>query len=302
MSSAYYVAIIDGTGPYSDQQYSRDFEFSFLHQLAKALGRTRCSYFPGPGTIGLTTRSKANLAVEALHTRREQNRACKLFIAGYSRGGAAAMEVAKMCAYYRADPEDYRIVPETIPIEGLFLLDPVSKDVFCTGGGITQNVKTTYVMYRDKKIWEYSPVLKTEDFESYTDKTLAVGFNAVGKNDPDRYARKFMENAYPTMETGNSRTRLVDYGAISGASHGAIGGMPWVERWEDQEPCEKAASVFSAWLGANGINVRVRDKSYTEANKKAYPRVTEAETRARLVREAQEAVERAKPLRRGRDW
>ena len=275
--STYYMVLIDGTGPYDGEQYHRDFEFSFLHQIAKSLGHTRSAYFEGPGTLGLTTLSKANAALQALHTRREQNRSCKLFIAGYSRGGAAAMELAKMAAYYSPDPDDYGIPTETIPIEAIFLLDPVSKDFLCSGGGITSNVKKTYVMYRDQNIWNYSPKLRTEDFASYTDKGLAVGFNATGQNDPDRYARRFMSNAPVTMDSSNGRTQLISAGVISEGSHGAIGGLPWVERREDQQAVNTAATTLNSWLSANGINAHVRDKSYTPSNLKTFPQVYKPE-------------------------
>ena len=274
MDSPVFVVLIDGTGPYDDQQYARDFENSFLHQIHKKLGATKSVYFSGPGTLGMTTRSRANKGYDSLVARRMQNRKCRLYIAGYSRGGAAAMELAKICAYGKMDGDGQQSVHEVIPIEALFLLDPVSKDVFCLGGGIPNNVGTSYVMYRDKTIWEYSPELKTEDFASWIDKALVVGFNSTLQFDPDRYARKFMKNASYTPAAGNGRTDMRKGVTIRGASHGAIGGLPWVERREDEAAVNTAGSLLSGWLNEQRIGVTVKDHSYTEANKLKYPRVT----------------------------
>ncbi|MBG6147824.1 hypothetical protein IWQ51_005979 [Labrenzia sp. EL_142] len=285
MDSPVFVVLIDGTGPYDDQQYARDFENSFLHQIHKKLGATKSVYFSGPGTLGMTTRSRANKGYDSLVARRAQNRKCRLFIAGYSRGGAAAMELAKICAYGKMDGDGQQSVHEVVPIEALFLLDPVSKDVFCPGGGIPNNVRTSYVMYRDKTIWEYSPELKTEDFASWVDKTLVVGFNNTMQFDPDRYARKFMNNASYTPAAGNGRTDMRKGVTIRAASHGAVGGLPWVERREDEAAVNTAGSLLSGWLNEQRIGVTVKDHSYTEANKRKYPRVTqqgvEAEKRKR---------------------
>jgi hypothetical protein len=274
MTASSFMVLIDGTGPYNGNQYERDFEFSFLHQLYKQLKDARSVYFAGPGTLGLTTRTRANKGYDALRTQRAANPRCKLFIAGYSRGGAAAMELAKMCAYGSDERlNDPRIIPERLPIEALFLLDPVSKDLYCSGGGIPNVVKTAYCMYRDKTIWEYSPKLRMRDFASPIDKSLAVGFNSTGQNDPDRYARKFMGNAPYDLAPGNTRTRLRRAVVIKGASHGAIGGLPWVERREDQQPVNEAAALLNAWLSENSLGVKVMDNSYAQANLKNYPRV-----------------------------
>ncbi|WP_420336454.1 hypothetical protein [Roseibium sp.] len=274
MDSTIFMVLIDGTGPYDEQQYARDFENSFLHQIHKKLGNSKSVYFEGPGTLGITTRSRANKGYDSLVARRSQNRKCRLFIAGYSRGGAAAMELAKICAYGKMDEDGQQSVHEVIPIEALFLLDPVSKDVFCLGGGVPNNVRTSYVMYRDKTIWEYSPVLKTEDFASWVDKTLAVGFNSTGQNDPDRYARKFMKNASYTLADSNGRTDMRKGITIRGASHGAIGGLPWVERREDEAAVNAAGGLLNGWLNEQRIGITVKDNSYTEANKRKYPEVT----------------------------
>jgi len=286
----YFLVLIDGTGPYDEQQYARDFQNSFLQQIARQLGPGRCVYFDGPGTLGLTTRSIANGGVDALITKWASDKSCKLFLAGYSRGGAAAMEVAKMASgwfqggYGPATVRGGELVSDSVPIEAVFLLDPVSKDVLCTGGNLKTNVNAAYVMYRDQTIWEYSPPIDTKDFASWVDKALAVGFNATCQFDPDRYARKFMHNADVNRSLGNSSTMILSAGVIKGASHGAIGGLPWVERREDQQAVDAAANILNGWLKSNHIDARVKDNSYTDQSRARYPRVTQHSVLAAQVR------------------
>ena len=283
MSGNTYMVLIDGTGPYDDQQYARDFEFSFLNQIAKNLGAGRSAYFPGPGTIGLTTKGKANLAVNALHEAWIKDKSRKLFVAGYSRGGAAALHVAGMAANWfpNGEPDTSRsiVVPkgETIPIEAVFLLDPVSKDLFCGNRSICENVKYVYSMYRDKTIWEYSPPINPDEFAAWTDKGLARAFNATAQNDPDRYAREFMGNAEFWKAPGNNVTQIKPRQTIAEASHGAIGGMPWVERRDDWIGVEGAKDALNVWLLAQGIGVQVKDNSYSKANMNTVKAVTEQE-------------------------
>lgn len=183
-------------------------------------------------------------------------------------------------AYFNPDGEgtvkNGEWVPESVPVEGIFLLDPVDRDIFCSGGGIRSNVKRMDSVLRDQTIWEYSPEIKLSDYKSLLDKTLAFGFNVTGQNDPDRYARKFMGNADMSLAPGNTTTRVYKAGVVYGASHGAIGGLPWVERREDEAAAKATARIINHWMADYGVIVSVADNSYTEENKRKYPQVTQA--------------------------
>ena len=153
--------IVDGTGPYDYEQYDRDFSKSFCSQMFKQK-TAFAKYYPGPGTLGISTHVTANICTRDVVKTFTESRKTKIYLAGYSRGGAAVMQVAKWCAGYTTTtvtsaPANYSGMLATqtatpIPIEAMFLLDPVTKDFSVNGIGVPSNVKKCYVMYRDQTI------------------------------------------------------------------------------------------------------------------------------------------------------
>ncbi len=311
------IFIFDGTGPYSDEQYGQDFCNSYCSQIARRKPSSlEAQYYPGPGTIGCTTYFIACKGFDDVVAYHRSNPREKIFLLGYSRGGVVAMDIAKWC---KTEYKEYKILNmptkehpmqypgaiETvvpIPIQGLFLLDPVDKDPTMDGNGVESNVKNCYVMYRDKTIIEYDPPINPSDWDSYLDQGLVVG---AGRLDPDRYARKFMYNAIVTPVKGNNVTKYsygfadgskgVRTGTIFGASHGAIGGLPWIERRADEQATAEAAKTLNSWLTAEGINFKVWDNSYTPAKKHRFKEVTNKEIQvyqknlhARYIREVKQ--------------
>lgn len=110
---------VDGTGVWNDKNYERIFENSHVNTLYKGWHSGPRSYLRGPVTadnkIDTSTRLQAyrtNSFVTA-HWRNAGKKA--VFLAGYSRGGAAVIEVAK---WLKAD---------RIPVECLILFDPVDR-------------------------------------------------------------------------------------------------------------------------------------------------------------------------------
>jgi pimeloyl-ACP methyl ester carboxylesterase len=312
------MVVLDGTGPYNTDQYKECLtKFSFCGQLkrsqsvAKAVKEVR--YDDGPGTLPINR--MAWLADEIADELRAVHRQTKekIFLAGYSRGGATAIQVAKLLNYTDRNPKtpkDRRIV--AVPVQALFLFDPVTKDALLDADGIPANVARCYVMYRDIHIWEYSPKISLADYASWLDKTLAVGFNVTGKNDPDRYARKFMENSKVARDAGNQTTEIIpsdkrDDGVIDDASHGAVGGVPWLERYEDEEPTKKAAKRMNGYLEKEGIPGVLEEQAFqwakTQPASKRPARVTQQsyiadQERLRQLRaiEMQRAQERLREL------
>lgn len=93
---------IDGTGPGDDAAYANEFKNSFVNEHSRAWPRQAFAYYQrGPGNldidIGNNTQLKSYLAFNFVHTtwRACQNsgRASRIFLAGYSRGGAAVIDV-----------------------------------------------------------------------------------------------------------------------------------------------------------------------------------------------------------------
>ncbi len=295
------LIIVDGTGPYDYDQYKKDFAHSFCSQLFNQ-NTASSKYYSGPGTLGVSTRSTANNGCRDVIKSFESNPKEKIYLAGYSRGGAAVMQIAKWCArsYVKYDVKpatgysysgiDVKSSVVPIPIQAMFLLDPVDRDLALDPDGIPSNVKHCYVMYRDQSIVEFNPPLKLEEWRSWVDKGLCIG----SRLDPDRYARKFMSNALVAPEKGNTTTKFtigfydgstgVRNRVIANASHGAVGGLPWPERQADEEACKSAASALNSWLKNEGLPISVSMHPYSAATLKQYPPMSDNEIRAMQAR------------------
>ncbi len=237
------IVCIDGTGPYDAQEYEMSMARSFCYQLAMQTRAQNSMYIEGPGGAGGTTYFKASSGYDRIHDFYDgsprRTKANPLFLAGYSRGGACAIQLAK---WLNADKSP-------LEVQAMFLFDPVCRDLALDAQGIPGNVRNVYVLYRDQTI-----------------ETVNLPWNPDwGYGDsPDRdiYARKWMGNCDCTreepMRTGITPT------VIKGASHGAAGGLPWTSRPAD-EPAVKAAA---AWMTGNiqgeGLGVNLRDMYFIQ--------------------------------------
>jgi hypothetical protein len=110
---------IDGTGEWGNEGYETTFEYSHVNTLYKYWNEGPKIYKRGPVTLdnkldnwtGLQALRIFNFVTE--HWRNAGKKA--VFLAGYSRGGAAVIEVAKW------------LKAENIPVECLILFDPVDR-------------------------------------------------------------------------------------------------------------------------------------------------------------------------------
>lgn len=122
---------IDGTGPYSDTEYAQQFAQSYVRQWWNSNLFTSATYLRGPGTDGISTgvsaqRAAAKVAekVASLHGKR----VARVFLAGYSRGGAAVIEAA------------HHLKVMKITVHGLFLFDAVDRSLTIDKTVIPSNV------------------------------------------------------------------------------------------------------------------------------------------------------------------
>jgi hypothetical protein len=269
------MSIIDGTGPYSPEQYRGDFTNSFCHQTSLRLQDPE-HYYPGPGYAGVTTGIKACKALLEIREYHQVNPAEDLFLMGYSRGGAAVIQIAKWCNSDKLQ----------IPIKAMFLLDPVCKDLSVDSDGIPSNVEKCYVLYRDLNILEYNAPLDEKDYEDWKDK-VAVGFsNTFTDGDPDRYRRKWMENCKVCHEPTNHTTWINagrSTGTVPGGSHGAVGGVPWVERSVEKGATQEAANRINSWFRYETIPAKIQDLTFIQANTSRIRSKTDAELEADML-------------------
>ena len=91
------MAIIDGTGDADLSKYKADMKNSFCVQLERAL-KSDAYYQRGPSSAGLEVAAEAWRAARFLIDAYQQDKNTRLMLAGYSRGGSAAIMAAELLA------------------------------------------------------------------------------------------------------------------------------------------------------------------------------------------------------------
>src|SRR5271165_4847919 len=104
------IVAIDGTGPDSAGDYAKEMGGSFCSQIGLT---ANAIYFRGPTLTGLETTAIANMAVDAVMAGRNKARTGEVMLAGYSRGGCAAIIAAR------------RLKDRGVGVHSLFLFDAV---------------------------------------------------------------------------------------------------------------------------------------------------------------------------------
>ena len=122
---------VDGTGPASNTEYTDAFSKSFVKRLSEHSRFQRKIYLRGPTWDGIATGSLARAAAFAAKTLRDIKTGAatpRLFLCGYSRGGAAVIQAAH---FLKADG---------IPVHALILFDAVARTVTYEKTWIPSNV------------------------------------------------------------------------------------------------------------------------------------------------------------------
>lgn len=103
---------VDGTGTGDNAEYASQFKNSHVRRLFLGFGGSK-SYWRGPTDAGTQT---DNIAAGVVQAAKAVNSG-RIFLSGYSRGGAAVIEAA------------YLLSKEGVSIQGLFLFDAVDRAV-----------------------------------------------------------------------------------------------------------------------------------------------------------------------------
>ena len=104
------IVAMDGTGPDSPGDYAKEMGGSFCSQIGRTANAT---YFRGPTLTGSETSAIANMAVDAVMAARDKAPTGEVMLAGYSRGGCAAIIAAR------------RLKDRGVGVHSLFLFDAV---------------------------------------------------------------------------------------------------------------------------------------------------------------------------------
>jgi pimeloyl-ACP methyl ester carboxylesterase len=213
------MAIIDGTGQWSDSKYSESMDQSFCSQLGRGL-TPQAKYERGPSGEGYRIRERSARAVEYL----EQQRGKRLMLAGYSRGGSAAVIAASL------------LEVSGLTVEHLFLFDPVARHLSGDSETIPANVKNAWVVRR--RIG--APEMNSYDYTLLGD---PAGHNPV-------------RNWFGTTATKAAPGVNLSAAEFLG-SHGALGGVGWTHVKEDPQCQSDVAKFMNAALSEAGLQFQL---------------------------------------------
>lgn len=205
--SDYAIAIIDGTGCLDDEDYESEMAHSFCNQMRKQpVSGGLVQYWRGPSLDGVSTGPKGIAAMEWLAKQKAAG-VQRLFLAGYSRGGTAAVVAAQ------------NLARQDIAVDGLFLFDPVDRSLAMTFG-IPKNVKFSRTAFR------HTPKKLVDKYED----TIGWAQNPM---------RPSFGNLDVTPSGSGDHTLRKDFTG----SHGALGGVGWSHVTEDPD-CQMAVAMF----------------------------------------------------------
>lgn len=138
------LIVIDGTGPTDEAEYSRDMQNSFLHQIIECGRDSYKKYYRGPTLLGTEVYSIARSVVSDIKEQYLQQSDKKVFLAGYSRGGAVCVEVAQLLKANKWSKD--------LIINCMALFDAVDRDILTETSLIPENVENAFHAMRDPDI------------------------------------------------------------------------------------------------------------------------------------------------------
>ncbi|MCC8937539.1 hypothetical protein H8A99_13925 [Bradyrhizobium sp. Arg68] len=212
------MAVIDGTGPYNDTTYDNLMQYSFCNQIARQIGAA-ARYERGPSTEGYRVHERGERAAEFLLEGRRRG-ARRLILAGYSRGGSAAIMGAEI------------LHKQGIRVDAMFLFDPVARHASKGGVVVPANVHLLYIARR-----LLDPVLVAK-----YDHSIGPFWHTMFHNP--------MRVFFGETAVSHATSVKAKIAAFRG-SHGAIGGVGWKHVSEDADcQFEVAAFMNSAFAQA----------------------------------------------------
>jgi hypothetical protein len=122
---------IDGTGVLLTSQYQQENRNSFVSYIARHSRAELKMYLRGPGNEGLDMPIIAAKGYQYVHLAKIANPTARVLLAGWSRGGAAVIDVAT------------RLARDNVTVDGMMLFDPVLRSPWSAiGAAVGENIPT----------------------------------------------------------------------------------------------------------------------------------------------------------------
>lgn len=230
------MLIVDGTGPADDYTYYQNMRGSFCAQLHRKLTAYGARYYRGPSTSGFSgpQLDQIETTMKAMMLQAKG----PLFMAGYSRGGAAVIHLAN------------KMKKEGLKIKAMFLFDAVARDTSLDAEVIPNSVDNVYFAQRDTTITGGTYV----DIDLFrTDNKPIVDY------DYEKESRTWMSNCGLVRETGKGMGEH-EQKTFTGGSHAALGGVPWMSGPAEKAAVTEVANWMTDRLARHKISVVLRDE------------------------------------------
>jgi hypothetical protein len=218
------LAVIDGTGPYNDATYNKLMHFSFCSQIARQIGAA-ARYERGPSIEGYRVHERGERAAKFLQDG-YRGGARSLMLAGYSRGGSAAIVGAEI------------LEKQGRAVDALFLFDPVARHASEGGEVVPANVALLFIARR-----RLDPALVAK-----YDHTIGPLRHALFHNPIRVFFGETAVSHAPSVEATIESFR---------GSHGAVGGVGWKHVREDADCQKDVAKFMNSAFEATKLPVRL---------------------------------------------
>ena len=220
------LAVVNGTGP-AGHVYDELMQTSFCWQLGQKLG-AKAFYHRGPQLLGHEVHEEAVAVHHWLKKGYEADPTTRLMLAGYSRGGSAAIMACEM------------LEKDRIPVDSLFLFDAVARHEFRGGTVIPANVRFS----------RHARRCHDAEFVAKYRGALAHHGLLGGFQNPIRPS--FGNTGLTWRGDGDHAPAEAFLG-----SHGALGGVGWRFVTEDND-CEHAAAAWMReQMSSRGLDVEL---------------------------------------------
>lgn len=185
----------------------------------------------------------------------------RVFLAGYSRGGATAIRVAQL-------------VPDR-KIEAMYLFDAVDRDPLIDTSAIPTNVETVFHAIRDPN---FANILLKKAIISYV--VLCIDSHIKKGNilvDAATFLRELSAYDHARAYFGNTGTECASPGThyISKTfpgTHGALGGVPWFNIQGDEEASKQVGEWMWSNFATSGLTTPDTPSNLTRPSTSTSPR------------------------------